>query len=111
MTASRWRWLRAHPWVFIALGLVLSLDFILGSIWIVQNPQASSWDEAGYVNQINSDAFTFHSVGKFTFVKAFVQVDATRPSAYRLLVAPLDILFNQLPVTLLRFIALGAFGV
>ena len=111
MTSSRFNWIKDRTWLWIALVIVLSVDFMAGFSWMVQNPQASSWDEAGYMNQVNSDTYIFKWVSKLDYLRSFLHVDPSRPPAYRMLAAPFSLAMGLLSPTTLRSISLACFGV
>lgn len=98
---------RGAPIILIVL---LTASLVGALVWIVADPQARNWDEAAYVNQVNSDYFTFQAQGAGGYLSSFLTVDTNRPPAYRLLAAPLSLGLGVLGVAPLRLLSLAGFG-
>ena len=97
-------------WIgFATIAGVLTLG---GSLrWAAAHPHGGlGWDEASYVNVALRDLDRWRDHGLWPWLRGFVRDDRIRPSAYRLLAAPLAIASGGSPFWL-RFTSILGFAI
>lgn len=91
----------------IASCMAISIALICVFQWFGANPFANGWDEADYINQVVRDDYRAEEDGVVGFAKNILAGDRARPPGYRLLAAPVGLVFELSPTNLrlLSFIA------
>ncbi len=94
-------------WLPLAV-LSVVLVTIASISWMKDDPEAISWDEAVYFNQVIHDANAVKSGGLHYGARTLLLEDFVRPPAYRLLSIPFVFVFGFSP-TVVRLVSTGFF--
>lgn len=86
-------------WPLLALGVVL-LVTLASLIWSYEHPFGFNWDEAVYLDEMQTDVSQFHDHGALKLVKGWMVDDPIRPPAYRVLAFPFAVLLGPTPFVL-----------
>jgi 4-amino-4-deoxy-L-arabinose transferase-like glycosyltransferase len=91
-------------------GLILAVVFAAEVRWIFDHPFGIHSDEAGYLNQVASDAQVLRSGDPRAVARQILYSDRGRPPAYRLVPTPAVALFGP-SSALCRLLSLSLFGI
>jgi 4-amino-4-deoxy-L-arabinose transferase-like glycosyltransferase len=90
--------------------LILAVVFTADVRWMFDHPFGIHWDEAGYLNQVATDAQALRSGDPRAIARDIVYTDRGRPPAYRLVTAPAVALFGP-SSALCRLLSFGLFAI
>jgi 4-amino-4-deoxy-L-arabinose transferase-like glycosyltransferase len=91
-------------WPLLALVTVM-LIAVASLVWDWEHPFGFNWDEAVYLDEMQTDVSLFHAHGVAGLIKAWLVSDPVRPPAYRVFAFPFAVLFGPGPFVL-RFVAI-----